>query len=58
MVLLAGGFLTYRANAAISDAYRWTAEAEASSIARAYAFALTPAGPGERRRGCASARRA
>ena len=43
MVLLAGGFLTYRANAAISDAYRWTAEAEASSIARAYAFALTPA---------------
>ena len=43
MVLLAGGFLTYRATAAISDAYRWTAEAEASSIARAYAFALTPA---------------
>ncbi|MET0685284.1 MAG: diguanylate cyclase [Solirubrobacteraceae bacterium] len=42
MVLLAGGFLTYRASAAISDAYRWTAEAEASSIARAYAFGLTP----------------
>src|ERR687897_2177158 len=43
MVLLAGSFLTYRANAAISDAYRWTAEAEAGSIARAYAFGLTPA---------------
>ena len=43
MVLLAGGFLTYRAIAAISDAYRWTAEAEAASIARAYAFGLTPA---------------
>jgi diguanylate cyclase (GGDEF)-like protein len=42
MVLLAGGFLTYRASAAITDAYRWTAEAEASSIARAYAFGLTP----------------
>src|SRR5687767_1275368 len=42
LVLLAGGFLTYRAAAAITDAYRWTAEAEASSIARAYAFALTP----------------
>jgi diguanylate cyclase (GGDEF)-like protein len=43
MVLLAGSFLTYRANAAISDAYRWTTEAEAGSIARAYAFGLTPA---------------
>jgi diguanylate cyclase (GGDEF)-like protein len=42
MVLLAGGFLTYRANAAISDAFRWTAEAEAGSIARAYAFGLGP----------------
>src|SRR5829696_1837124 len=42
MVLLAGGFLTFRANAAISDAFRWTAEAEAGSIARAYAFGLGP----------------
>jgi diguanylate cyclase (GGDEF)-like protein len=43
MVLLGGGVLTYRANAAISDAYRWTAEAQAAAIARAYAFGLTPA---------------
>ncbi|HYI18709.1 MAG TPA: GGDEF domain-containing protein, partial [Solirubrobacteraceae bacterium] len=42
MVLLAGGFLTHRANTAISDGYRWTAEAQAASIARAYAFGLTP----------------
>src|SRR5918994_2660265 len=42
MVLLAGGFLTQRANTAITDGYRWTAEAEAASIARAYAFGLTP----------------
>src|SRR5215207_3830947 len=42
MVLLAGGILTFRATTAISDAYRWTAEAEAGSIARAYAFGLTP----------------
>jgi diguanylate cyclase (GGDEF)-like protein len=43
MVLLAGGFLTYRANAAITDGFRWTAEAQAGSIARAYAFGLSPA---------------
>ena len=30
MVLLAGGFLTHRANTAISDGYRWTAEAQAA----------------------------
>src|SRR5918994_1706157 len=42
LVLLGGGFLTHRANTAISDAYRWTAEAEAATIARAYAFGLTP----------------
>src|SRR5215218_1608454 len=43
MVLLAGGFLTFRATTAINDAHRWTAEAEAGSIARGYAFGLTPA---------------
>src|ERR687897_395156 len=43
MVLMAGGLLTYRAIAAIREGFHWTAEAQAGSIARAYAFGLSPA---------------
>ncbi len=42
IVLVAGGVLAYRAMAAISDAYRWTAQSEAGTLARSYAQSLSP----------------
>ena len=36
-MLACGGFLAYRAIAAIADAYRWTGEAEAATLARGFA---------------------
>jgi diguanylate cyclase (GGDEF)-like protein len=42
LVLACGGFLAYRAVAAIDDAYRWTGEAEAATVARSYAASLGP----------------
>jgi diguanylate cyclase (GGDEF)-like protein len=41
LVLACGGFLAYRAVAAISDAYRWTGEAEAATVARGFARSLS-----------------
>jgi diguanylate cyclase (GGDEF)-like protein len=40
LVLACGGFLAYRAVAAIDDAYRWTSETEAATVARGYAASL------------------
>jgi diguanylate cyclase (GGDEF)-like protein len=40
LVLACGGFLAYRAMTAVSDAYRWTGEAEATTLARGYAQSL------------------
>ena len=42
LVLVCGGFLAYRSVAAIADAYRWTGEAEAESIAQGFARSLSP----------------
>ena len=42
LVLACGGFLAYRAVAAVSDAQRWSAEAEATAVARGFAGALSP----------------
>ena len=42
LVLACGGFLAYRAIAAIDDAYRWTGEAEAATVARGFARSLSP----------------
>jgi diguanylate cyclase (GGDEF)-like protein len=42
LVIACGGFLTYRAIAAIDDAYRWTGEAEAATVARGFAQSLGP----------------
>ena len=42
LVLACGGFLAYRAIAAIADAYRWTGEAEAATLARGFARSLSP----------------
>jgi diguanylate cyclase (GGDEF)-like protein len=41
LVLACGGFLAYRAVAAIGDAYRWTGEAEAATVARGFARSLS-----------------
>jgi diguanylate cyclase (GGDEF)-like protein len=41
LVLACGGFLAYRSIAALSDAYRWTGEAEAATLARGFAQSLT-----------------
>ncbi len=41
LVLACGGFLAYRAIAAIEDAYRWTGEAEAATVARGFARSLS-----------------
>src|SRR5215218_8590863 len=41
LVLACSGFLAYRAAAALDDAYRWTGEAEAASVARGFASSLT-----------------
>ncbi len=42
LVIGCGGFLAYRSVAAIDDAYRWTAEAEAATVARGFAQTLGP----------------
>jgi diguanylate cyclase (GGDEF)-like protein len=42
LVIACGGFLAYRAVAAISDAYRWTGEAEATAVAHTFARSLSP----------------
>jgi diguanylate cyclase (GGDEF)-like protein len=42
LVIGCGGFLEYRAIAAMDDAYRWTAEAEAATVARGFAQSLGP----------------
>src|SRR5688500_20274196 len=42
LVLVCGGFLAYRAVAAIADAYRWTGESEAAAIAHGFARSLGP----------------
>ena len=41
LVLACGGFLAYRAIAAIGDAYRWTGEAEAATVARGFVRSLS-----------------
>jgi diguanylate cyclase (GGDEF)-like protein len=41
LVLACGGFLAYRAVAAIGDAYRWTGEAEAAAVARGFVRSLS-----------------
>jgi diguanylate cyclase (GGDEF)-like protein len=41
LVLACGGFLAYRSMAAIGDAYRWTGEAEAATVARGFARSLS-----------------
>jgi diguanylate cyclase (GGDEF)-like protein len=41
LVLACGGFLAYRAVAAIGDAYRWNGEAEAATVARGFARSLS-----------------
>jgi diguanylate cyclase (GGDEF)-like protein len=41
LVLACGGFLAFRAVAAIDDAYRWTGEAEAATVARGFARSLS-----------------
>jgi diguanylate cyclase (GGDEF)-like protein len=41
LVLACGGFLAYRSIAAIGDAYRWTGEAEAATVARGFARSLS-----------------
>ena len=41
-VLVCGGFLTYRAVAAVTDAYRWTGESDAATVARGFALSLAP----------------
>src|SRR5918998_4565550 len=42
LVLACGGFFAYRTIAAIEDAYRWTGEAEAATVARGFAQSLAP----------------
>src|SRR5688572_17619827 len=42
LVIGCGGFLAYRAIAAMQDAYHWTAEAEAATVARGFAQSLGP----------------
>jgi diguanylate cyclase (GGDEF)-like protein len=42
LVLACGGFLAYRSVAALSDAYRWTGEAEAAVVAHGFARSLSP----------------
>ena len=42
LVLACGGFLAYRAVAAVSDAHRWSGEAEAGAVARGFARTLSP----------------
>ncbi len=56
LVLICGGFLAYRAVAAIADAYRWTGEAEATAIAQGFARSLSPRDLDERRADHAPAR--
>jgi diguanylate cyclase (GGDEF)-like protein len=41
LVLACGGFLAYRAVAAIGDAYRWNGEAEAATVARGFVRSLS-----------------
>ena len=41
LVVACGGFLAYRAVAAVSDAYRWTGEAEAATVARGFTHSLS-----------------
>jgi diguanylate cyclase (GGDEF)-like protein len=41
LVAACGGFLAYRSVNAIADAYRWTGEAEASSLAHSFARSLS-----------------
>jgi diguanylate cyclase (GGDEF)-like protein len=41
LVLACGGFLAYRAIAAVGDAYRWTGEAEAAAVARGFVRSLS-----------------
>ena len=41
LVLACGGFLAFRAIAAIDDAYRWTGEADAATVARGFARSLS-----------------
>jgi len=43
LVVACGGFLAYRSVAAIGDAYRWTGEVEAVTIAQGFARSLSPA---------------
>ena len=41
LVMACGGFLAHRATAAIGDAYRWTGEAEAATLARSFTQSLS-----------------
>jgi HAMP domain-containing protein len=41
LVVACGGFMAYRAIVAIEDAYRWTGEAEAATVARGFARSLS-----------------
>jgi diguanylate cyclase (GGDEF)-like protein len=41
LVLACGGFMAYRAIAAIDDAYRWTGESAAATVARGFARSLS-----------------
>ena len=56
-MLACGGFLAYRAVAAVSDAYRWTGEAEAATVARGFARSLVPRDLRDLERACARAPR-
>ncbi len=42
LIFACGGFLAYRAIAAIGDAYRWTGAAEAATLAQGFARSLGP----------------
>ena len=42
LVLACGGFLAHRAIEAIADAYRWTGETEAATLARGFTQSLSP----------------
>jgi diguanylate cyclase (GGDEF)-like protein len=42
LVIACGGFAAYRAMGAVDDAYRWTGESEAVTVARGFARSLSP----------------
>src|SRR5215218_1808989 len=42
LVIACGGFAAYRALGAVDDAYRWTGESEAVTVARGFARSLSP----------------